>query len=356
MQCVDGPDPPYRCDLSTPRGRRGYDEQVGDSTRLAIALLALTLAVPASAGSRRNLCGAVGSGNGKARVGVLSAFPAELAAVLAYATVSETMVVDGRSFYLGTLAGVRVVMAMTGIGPVNATNTTQSLIDTFKPRAIVFSGVAGTPGRIGDVAVAERWAYSDTEGGPWDCNTALLALARTATGDAVLDQCTNVTDVGEVCMPHTCEVTVGGEGRTSDPFNGSAVPCNPEGNDISGCDVPGAPAAAAALPAGTEGPEPQYDFVVDQETAAVAQLASDATIPFVAYRGASDGAGDPLGLPGFPTQFFAYYRLAAINAAKATTAFLARLTALEDEQPRICKLLRKRRWDKAAERILSAAE
>src|SRR5262249_13751337 len=31
-----------------------------------------------------------------------------------------------------------------------------------------------------------------------------------------------------------------------------------------------------------------------------------------------------LGLPGFPTQFFAYYRLAARNAAAATTALIER--------------------------------
>lgn len=330
---------------------------MGDRSRLAVVLLAVALATPAVAAPRRSLCGAVGSGNGKARVAVLSAFPAELAPFFVDATITETVVVDGRSYWLGTLAGVRVVLALTGIGLVNATNTTRTLIDTFKPRAIVFSGVAGTPGRIGDVAVAETWAYTDTEGGPWEANAALLALATTAVGDATLEQCTDVPDVGTVCMEHTCEATVGGEGRSGDPFNGTALPCSadpPAYPDVFGCDVLGAPAPASVRPAGTMGPEPQYDYVVDQETAAVADLAAADEIPFVAYRGASDGAGDPLGLPGFPQQFFVYYRISANNAAKATTAFLARLAALEKEHPRICKLLRKRRWDRAAERILAA--
>jgi hypothetical protein len=39
----------------------------------------------------------------------------------------------------------------------------------------------------------------------------------------------------------------------------------------------------------------------------------------------SDGTGDPLNLPGFPAQFFAYYRLAGRNAAAATVALLERL-------------------------------
>jgi len=60
------------------------------------------------------------------------------------------------------------------------------------------------------------------------------------------------------------------------------------------------------------------------ETAAVAREAQGRGVPFIAFRAVSDGAGDPLGLPGFPTQFFAYYRLAAHNAAAATTAFVTR--------------------------------
>jgi len=334
---------------------------VGHSTRLAVTLLALALVAPGTAAARRGLCAAVGTGEGKARVAVLSAFPAELAPLVAGADITETVVIEGRSYYLGSLAGVRVVLALTGIGLVNATNTTQTVIDTFRPRGIVFSGVAGTPGRIGDVAVADTWYYTEDEAAAYPANAALLALARTAVDDVVLERCTEVPDEGTVCMEHTCGVTVGGEGRSGDPYNGEAFACLPDPAvypDVFGCDVPGAPAVAApaAAPAGTMGPEPQYPWVVDMETTAVAELAIGHEIPFVAYRGASDGAGDPLGLPGFPQQFFAYYRLAADNSAAAATAFLARLAALDAEQPRICKLLRKRRWDKAAERIIGAAE
>ena len=48
-------------------------------------------------------------------------------------------------------------------------------------------------------------------------------------------------------------------------------------------------------------------------------------MPFIAFRAVSDGDGDPLGLPGFPQQFFAYYPLAAANAAAVAEAFVARL-------------------------------
>jgi adenosylhomocysteine nucleosidase len=61
------------------------------------------------------------------------------------------------------------------------------------------------------------------------------------------------------------------------------------------------------------------------ETAAVARVAAEKGLPFIAFRAVSDGAGDPLNLMGFFEQFFAYYRLAADNAAIATIAFLERL-------------------------------
>ena len=61
------------------------------------------------------------------------------------------------------------------------------------------------------------------------------------------------------------------------------------------------------------------------QAAAIAREAATSGLPYVAFRAGSDGAGDPLGLPGFPAQFYAYYRLAARNAAAATIGFLERL-------------------------------
>src|SRR5205823_1224446 len=102
--------------------------------------------------------------------------------------------------------------------------------------------------------------------------------------------------------------------RHHHPFGGRAFPCTPGGGPIFGCE---------ALLAGPLVPDALPPDAMDMETAAVARVAGDAGVPYVAFRGVSDGSGDPLGLPGFPAQFFAYYRLAAENAAAVTTAFLA---------------------------------
>jgi len=66
-------------------------------------------------------------------------------------------------------------------------------------------------------------------------------------------------------------------------------------------------------------------YVKDMETAAIAREAHARGLPFLAFRSASDGARDPLGLTEPFAQFFVYYRLAAENAASATVAFLERL-------------------------------
>jgi nucleoside phosphorylase len=84
--------------------------------------------------------------------------------------------------------------------------------------------------------------------------------------------------------------------------------------------------STASLSASSEGANSEeLPVAEDMETAAVAAEAAARSLPFIAFRAVSDGAGDPLGLPGFPAQFFAYYPLAADNAAAAATAFLERV-------------------------------
>ena len=72
-----------------------------------------------------------------------------------------------------------------------------------------------------------------------------------------------------------------------------------------------------------QSPSPSGHYAAqDMETAAVARVAARHGAPFLAFRAASDGGGDPLMLPGFPFQFFFYKQLAADNAAATALAFL----------------------------------
>lgn len=266
-----------------------------------------------------------------APIAVLGAMPSELAPLLARASIDDVQVVDGRVFHLGTLGGTRVVLAMTGIGLVNATAATELLLGHFDVRGVVFSGVAGSPHRIADVTVPLAW--SEPDGPVLPADPDWLALAReVADRQPAFERCTPVPlddPAAElVCLPFAPAIFVSGRGESSDSYGGKPIVCRPGAGDVFGCD-PALPAAATAAADDDE-------VTVDMETAAVAREAAARGLPFLAFRAVSDGTEDPLGLPGFPSQFFAYYRLAAENAAIAATAFLEKLSAAEAADTLLC--------------------
>jgi nucleoside phosphorylase len=260
---------------------------------------------------------------------VVTAFPAELAPLLEQTTVDDTTDINGRMFRIGTLAGVPVVLGMTGIGLVNAAATTRALLDQYDVDGVIMSGVAASPFRIGDVTVPDAWQLAD--GSRYAADRSWLAIARRIAGRAAaaFAHCTvppRNPELGEVCLDYAPQVVLGGIGQSSDGFGNRAFECQPGGDDVFGCDVPTSAAAHwyAAGIAATDA-EPVDN---DEETAAVAREAATRGVKFIAFRAVSDGAGDPLGLsPHSFQQFFTYYRLAAQNAAAATRAFLAHLAA-----------------------------
>ena len=72
----------------------------------------------------------------------------------------------GISVARGRFQGVELVLARCGIGKVNAAICAQMLIDLYKPRALVFSGVAGglLPNmRIGDIIIASHVVQYDMD-------------------------------------------------------------------------------------------------------------------------------------------------------------------------------------------------
>jgi nucleoside phosphorylase len=249
-------------------------------------------------------------------VAVLSAFPAELVPLLAKTEVTETIATGDRVYHVGTLAGARVVLVRGGIGLVNAATSAQGILARFPVAALVFSGVAGSRLDIGDVAVPAEWSDGTTS---FPVDTRLLAIAGGVSASGLaLERCTHVPPDPpgrEVCLDHAPRIVTGGHGQSADPFGGSTFPCQPGGGPIAGCE-----------------PLSVTVDATDMETAAVAHVARDAGIPFIGFRGVSDGHADPLGLPGFPAQFLAYYQLAADNAAAATMAFLK---AWSQQDPRI---------------------
>ena len=267
---------------------------------------------------------------------VLAAFPAEAEAVLSHTTLDPDPVVvaDRRHFYLGSLGGQKVIVAMSGIGLVNATDTTEAACASFPVGAVVFSGVAGGGGRtkIADVTVPARWTL-DNAATFHPVDAGMLASAEKLSVELE-------SVARRINLRRQPQLIVGGDGYSWDNNDGVAFPCIPGGGEVFGCQPRNAPNrsrrytgnfAQAALPwlrtalisnmniASTA--DPAFD-ATDMETAAAQAVADAHGLPFIGIRAITDGAGDPLRLPGFPFQFFCYKRIAAQNAALVTSAFL----------------------------------
>lgn len=270
------------------------------------------------------------------RIAVMSAFDTELVALRAAATITETRVVNGRTWFLGTLGGHDVVLLLSGFSMVNAAMTTQALLDRIPIRAIVFSGIAGgvNPGLdVGDVTVPAQWGnYQENvfaretpsgfvpsrvttdfagfgmmftqgtsvtvPGAPADSlarrfwfpiDTLALRVARAVAARVPLARCT--TDGS--CLPHQPRVVVGGNGVSGPTFVDNAAYREWSWRTFR----------ADAL---------------DMETAAVAVVAHENHVPYVAFRSLSDLAGGEAG----PNVARTFGRLAAANSAAVVIEFL----------------------------------
>ncbi len=94
----------------------------------------------------------------------MGAMNEEINAFLGEMTVALKEKKAGLKFYIGKLADHDVIVVHSGIGKVNAALATQILIDRYKCRKIVFTGLAGSGRRdiaIGDYVLADSLVQHD---------------------------------------------------------------------------------------------------------------------------------------------------------------------------------------------------
>ncbi len=277
------------------------------------------------------------------RLAVISAFDAELDRLRAAATITSTRVINGRTHYIGTLGKHPVVLLLSGVSMINAAMTTQALLDRFRIRTIVFSGIAGgvNPGlHVGDVTVPAQWGHYQemtfarasatgtgfdagrnagefpnfdmmfprgtfvvpTDGPPdivsrrfwFGVGARELDVARQVAATVTLARCT----AAGACLSHAPRIVLGGNGVSGATFVDNAAYRDYTWRTFS----------ADAL---------------DMETAAVAQVAYQNRVPYIAFRSLSDLAGGGSGTNEMQT----FGRLAADNSAALVLAFLAALPA-----------------------------
>ncbi len=97
---------------------------------------------------------------------ILGAMEEEMREFFSQAVITNVVRHQAFTIHEGTLFGVAAVMVKCGVGKVFASLITQSLIDAYRPSAIISTGVAGALSenlRIGDVVVSRDCVQHDMD-------------------------------------------------------------------------------------------------------------------------------------------------------------------------------------------------
>jgi adenosylhomocysteine nucleosidase len=209
----------------------------------------------------------------------------ELRALLPTLHAPRTVEIGSRHIHAGTMYGVPVVMALSGIGQVAAAATATILLTEFDADAVVLTGVAGGIGRgvrVGDVVVARQLLQHDMDASP-----LFPRYEVPLTGRARFDADARLTDALATsalrCMARAPELL--GEAHMAD-FDIDS-PVVHQGLVASGdrfiATAAESRALAQALPDA---------LAVEMEGAALAQVCHDFGRPFAVLRTVSDRADD----------------------------------------------------------------
>ena len=97
-------------------------------------------------------------------IAILGAFGTEVQLLRHSLQNAQEVIIQGVCFYTGTLQNRAVVVGQTGIGKVNAAITTTLLVHTFKPKYLIFTGIAGGINanlHPGDIIIGEQVGHHD---------------------------------------------------------------------------------------------------------------------------------------------------------------------------------------------------
>ena len=223
--------------------------------------------------------------NTTAPLAIMSALPEELSTLLDLMPDEQMQSWGGRQFWCGHWQQQPVVLVLSGIGKVAAAATTAWLLAQFRPRALLFTGVAGGLGpgvAVGDLVVASRCAQHDMDASPLfprhelpgygcshlptdpDLTQALVAASTQALAQRSTWLAADTVKQLDLGVPRVwC-----GDIVTGDRFVSTAT-------------------ESQALREAFE-----QALAVDMESAAVAQVCHDAGVPLAVIRTVSDRADD----------------------------------------------------------------
>ncbi|MDB4962967.1 MAG: 5-methylthioadenosine/S-adenosylhomocysteine nucleosidase [Myxococcales bacterium] len=126
-------------------------------------------------------------------IGLVSAMAEELAAVIDVVHAEEVIEHGGRRYHRGRYAGEDVVCVISRIGKVAAATTVAILLERFRPRAVVMTGLAGGVDprlAIGDIVIADTLIQHDLDARPLfpRHEIPLLGIAQLPADPALADR------------------------------------------------------------------------------------------------------------------------------------------------------------------------
>ena len=240
---------------------------------------------------------------------ILGAYGDEITLLLGKVENKKETRIGGLPFTEGTLNGRRVVVALTGIGKVNAAITTTLAIEHFHPSEVVFSGIAGgldpalSPG---DLVIGNKLAYHDY-------GTLGDSLIHDPTRNPVTQQNNPLYFPCDDTLVKIAE-KVSRSLNLEKPVEG-----RPEPHIVTGIIVTG-DVFVTSLSASRRLWKQMNAEATDMESAAVGQTCWQRGIPFIAIRSLSDGANSDAA-----KDIARFYRVAAHNAALLVIAIMGGL-------------------------------
>ncbi|HVU95763.1 MAG TPA: 5'-methylthioadenosine/adenosylhomocysteine nucleosidase [Puia sp.] len=248
---------------------------------------------------------------------ILGAYGEEISLLLGKVQDKKESVIAGLHFTEGTLNGRKVVVALTGIGKVNAAITTTLMIEHFRPAELLFSGIAGGVDPAlspGDLVIGKELAYHDYG-----------ILGDTLRLDSTRNPAT--TRRNPLYFPSSDRLiriaeNVGRNLPLEKPIEGRPAPRVVTGTIVTG-DV-----FVSSRVVTQRFWQNMRAEATDMEGAAVAQACWQQQVPFIVIRSLSDGADGEA-----EKDIARFYRAAAHNAAMLVAAITGQLAILRTGSP-----------------------
>lgn len=247
--------------------------------------------------------------------GLLGAFGAEVALVKESLKKPKTILIDGVMFTTGRIGKQRVVVAETGIGKVNAAMTTTLLLEHFRPKRVLFTGIAGGTNpdlQPGDIVIAGQTMHHD-----YSSTTAQNTPTR-QTRNAITKQLNPVFFPADSGLLRLAETVVKQVPLERMPLASGGVADRPV-KVLTGTVVTGDVFVASV----DKVKSLRADFGADateMEGAAVAQVCYQIQVPHLIIRSLSDRADADAHLA-----YDKFYPTAARNSAKVVMAIVRAL-------------------------------